>query len=236
MLPTNQQTIEKQDLQHDGALQVFRIWKTIQGEGPWAGRPAIFVRLSGCNLQCPQCDTDYTSKRELMPVDSLMNSILVVCPRTTLIVITGGEPFRQNIKPFVASLLKCGYDVQIETNGTLWLDDFENLMNSHLMIVCSPKTAKVHPNILKFATAWKYVVETGHVGSDGLPTRVLGSPCQVARPGMLFHNSTKRRVYVQPLDEQNEQENRRHQATALSICLNHGYTFCMQQHKLLGLD
>ena len=50
------------------SLEVVDLWQTIQGEGPFAGMRAIFIRLAGCNLQCPFCDTDYTSKRETLEV------------------------------------------------------------------------------------------------------------------------------------------------------------------------
>ena len=62
----NQQAPEKQQLRGDGLLAVHSIFYTIQGEGPFAGETAVFVRLAGCNLQCPLCDTDYTSDRRMV--------------------------------------------------------------------------------------------------------------------------------------------------------------------------
>ena len=67
----NQQLADKPVLNETGlSLQVNSIFYTIQGEGPFAGRPAIFIRLAGCNLQCPGCDTEYT-KRQTMTVDEI---------------------------------------------------------------------------------------------------------------------------------------------------------------------
>lgn len=62
--------IRKQVLRDDGALYISGIFATIQGEGPLTGTPAIFIRLSGCNLQCGFCDTDFedTSKLNLFNV------------------------------------------------------------------------------------------------------------------------------------------------------------------------
>ena len=54
----NKQPIEKREPSYEGTLQVHSIFKTIQGEGPFCGTPCVFVRLAGCNLQCPACDTD----------------------------------------------------------------------------------------------------------------------------------------------------------------------------------
>ena len=53
----NGQPIEKVQRTFDGTLEVHSIFKTIQGEGPFCGTPAVFIRLAGCNLQCPWCDT-----------------------------------------------------------------------------------------------------------------------------------------------------------------------------------
>ena len=71
----NTQPVEK--TWHDplGVLKVHSIFNTIQGEGPLAGKPAVFVRLAGCNLQCVQCDTDYTSKEEKLSPPAIVERI-----------------------------------------------------------------------------------------------------------------------------------------------------------------
>ena len=119
-IDVNKQPAEKQHLT-DFTVEVHSIFDTIQGEGPFAGSPAVFIRLTGCNLQCQFCDTEYTSVREaITPVEAL-NRVKAAhgdSPRG-LVVLTGGEPFRQNISPLCAALLHAGYHVQIETNGTM---------------------------------------------------------------------------------------------------------------------
>lgn len=114
----NTQPREKQHLASPDLLDVIDVWNTIQGEGPFAGCPATFVRLAGCNLKCTLCDTDYTSKRRVMSLLELVTWIRTLCA-SDLVVITGGEPFRQNVNKLVEVLLGYGYKVQVETNGTL---------------------------------------------------------------------------------------------------------------------
>ena len=144
-LPTvNEQSAEHAVVDTFGCIDVHSIFPTIQGEGPHAGRPAVFVRLAGCNLTCPACDTDYTSTRDRMSVHHVINRIATVNPvvdTPTLVVITGGEPFRQDITELINRLLEFSHEVQIETNGTLWRKSMSNIRPNHsLQIVCSPKT------------------------------------------------------------------------------------------------
>ena len=99
-------------------LDVHSQWNTIQGEGPYAGHQATFIRLAGCTLMCPGCDTDYTSNRE----KARIRDIVAYCENQSpgLVVITGGEPFRQKLDLLCLMLLAAGKTVQIETNGTVW--------------------------------------------------------------------------------------------------------------------
>ena len=100
----NQQPIEKQNLREDGILEVHSIFHTIQGEGPFTGQRAVFIRLAGCNLQCPLCDTDYTSSRWTAGPSSLLKYVREQADPGHLVVITGGEPFRQNLRPAVEEI------------------------------------------------------------------------------------------------------------------------------------
>ena len=234
----NTQDIAKLDFDPTGTLDVHSMFYTIQGEGPLAGQPAIFVRLWGCNLQCPGCDTDYTSTKTAMAVASLLAKIRDLkdleqpdAPRP-LIVITGGEPLRQNIAPLCVSLVRSGYQVQIETNGTL---PIPATMPKSVVIVCSPKTGKVHESVSAQATAFKYVVKAGLVvPRDGLPIRALDHTCSpsVAKPPEGFKGT----VYIQPMDENKPVANRRNTAAAIKSCLEHGHTLQVQIHKIIGME
>lgn len=101
---------------------------TIQGEGPSAGTPALFIRLSGCNLECrPWCDTPYTWDRERFDLTAERTRLNVgdlaswaAVRSEPLVVLTGGEPLMQQLAliPLVRALVDIGKRVEIETNGT----------------------------------------------------------------------------------------------------------------------
>ncbi len=133
----NSQPIHKQDLSQ--TLLVKEIFTSIQGEGPFVGHPATFVRLGRCNLQCSFCDTDYTSDLTEMSVTQIISE----CDKE-LVVITGGEPFLYDLTELVNTLNSRRHKVQIETNGTL-----KGRYNAY--IVCSPKTQgiNVKPDCIK---------------------------------------------------------------------------------------
>lgn len=236
----NIQPREKRVRHAQHMLDVHSIFLTIQGEGPFCGTPCVFVRLAGCNLQCPACDTDYTSTRGHMgPYEVLfmVNDLWRAEGwRTGLVVITGGEPFRQDLTHLFSVLMAAGYYVQVESNGTLappaWDYRQDTSKRYGVYIVCSPKTPKLHPDILEAACALKYVVRAGHVADDGLPTSALDMPNPPARPP----EGWDRPVYVQPLDEKSEEFNRLHTAAAVDSCMRHGHTLQLQIHKLIGVE
>lgn len=229
----NLQPIEKQNLNYDGTLEIHSIFYTIQGEGPFVGRPAIFIRLAGCNLQCPQCDTDYTSERSSVGPYSLLEQVQRL-DEVSLIVITGGEPFRQNLVPAVNLLLGSGYEVQIETNGTLYLPGFPY---DKVTVVCSPKAGTLNRMLVAHPGAihsLKYVAGAGNIAPDGLPIRALEHPAapQVARPPSNFTGN----IYLQPVDEKDVVRNQENLDVVVESCLQHGYTLGIQLHKLIGKD
>lgn len=112
------------------ALKVNEIFYSLQGEGFFTGTPAVFLRLSGCNLKCPFCDTRHESG-VLMDFPEILAGISEYPARH--VVITGGEPALQLDASLVDSLHDAGWYVQVETNGTLPLPDNVD------WITCSPK-------------------------------------------------------------------------------------------------
>lgn len=126
------------------SLLVRHIWYSIQGEGIFAGQPAVFVRLGGCNrgakLDCIYCDTDFrVDKSSLYTIPALLKQVeLFTSPkwRNPLVVITGGEPFmHRNVAEFSHALIEQGYRVQFETNG-----DFVRIGSAPgATIIVSPK-------------------------------------------------------------------------------------------------
>lgn len=235
----NQQPIEKQVRHSDGnTLSVHSVFHTIQGEGPFCGTPAVFIRLAGCNLQCPGCDTDYTHNRWQSTPGAVLNLILEM-QQSGLVVITGGEPFRQELLPLLTVLVDAGYYVQIETNGTLEPTDFPYCtmpdIRTGVYVVCSPKAGKVHPKINEVASCFKYVLSHRSVHEeDGLPLTALNHPAHphVARPPKDFH----RPIYLQPMDAYDAEENLLNQKAAIRSCMGHGYILQLQVHKIINME
>lgn len=230
----NSQTPEKKDYQ--STLEVHSIFSTIQGEGPFCGRPAVFVRLAGCNLQCPGCDTEYTQGRTRLNYNEIHQGILTRLTETdsnaNLIVISGGEPFRQNIAPFCDFLIENDFDVQIETNGSMQIP---MELSQLVTVVCSPKTAKLHPSALHRANAFKYVMKAGNMREeDGLPLQALDHRATpyIARP----HKSFRGKIYLQPMDEQDVFKNFKNTRAVLDSAMKHNYTVQLQIHKLLNVE
>lgn len=210
-------------------LQLHSIFPTIQGEGPFTGQPATFVRLYGCNLQCPLCDTEYTGSQVTMLVKEIVTIALNY--KHELVVITGGEPFRQGIDALVTALLNEDFVVQIETNGTIFCAIQQHY---NAVIVCSPKTATIEIPAHRIH-AFKYVLHHKHIAGDGLPTFALGRPNEnnlVARPPVSYPRD---KIYVTPCDTGDPELNRMNLEAAIASCREFGYTLGLQIHKIINL-
>jgi 7-carboxy-7-deazaguanine synthase len=231
----NQQQPLAVERRADGILDVHSYFHTIQGEGPFAGRAAFFIRLRGCNLMCPWCDTEYTSQSELYTPGALAGLVLQQRDPGDIVVITGGEPFRQNLGPAVEAITDQGFTVQIETNGTLYDPSFPFDLAT---IVCSPKTGRINPEFARRVTAYKYVLAADSVDpSDGLPLQALDHPLgkkfeRVARPPEDWDGP----IFLQPMDAKDEASNAANtRACAEMVMRFPRYTLGIQMHKLTGL-
>lgn len=105
-------------------LKVNEIFASIEGEGPYAGRPAVFVRLQGCDLNCPWCDTMYAhdpaGEAEERSIPEIKNAVLGYGINHA--TITGGEPLLQEDAPrLIRTLKSAGLTVSVETNGAEWI-------------------------------------------------------------------------------------------------------------------
>lgn len=116
-------------------LPVNEIFYSLQGEGFHTGTPAVFVRLSGCNLACDFCDTDHLTHRSMSVAD--IAARVAAYPVGAIVVITGGEPSLHPLEPLIDSLHAAGRRVHIETNGT------RPLPASLDWVTCSPKQSPV---------------------------------------------------------------------------------------------
>jgi 7-carboxy-7-deazaguanine synthase len=92
------------------------IFKSIQGEGGTAGTPMTFIRLAGCNVNCPNCDTDYSNDSQ-MSVDDIGK--IVSDQGLKNVWITGGEPTMQDIQPLIWWLGYRGYIVHVATSNPI---------------------------------------------------------------------------------------------------------------------
>lgn len=229
----------------DGStLDLHSIFYTIQGEGPFAGHRSIFVRLAGCNLQCPGCDTEYTEGRMQVELSWILRQVMLEveahCPGAyPLIVITGGEPLRQPIGPFVRQLIDRGFNVQIESNGVFAPDEVLHTLLTNLRqtdavtLVVSPKTKQISRASHELASCFKYVLQAGSIDErDGLPILALEHPAAggVARP------REGAPVYVNPYDEKDDAANAANLAAVALSAMKFGHIAGVQMHKLIGLE
>lgn len=246
--------VRKTTYDTDGSLlMVQEVFGTIQGEGPFAGQTAIFIRLAGCNLRCTFCDTDFESAMNDAPwtvaqvLERVGEELDRVCTR--LVVLTGGEPLRQNVLPLLQGLIGAGFHVQIETSGsvcdTALVPLFEDVVPEHLSIVCSPKTPRINPVIERYCTHFKYITNTEDISTiDGLPTmttqregtgRIYRPTNDKAtiwlQPMMVYHHSHVREVDGS-VDRECTDANTR---ACVQVAMQYNYRVSVQLHKLLNL-
>jgi 7-carboxy-7-deazaguanine synthase len=166
------------------SLMVTTIFPTLQGEGPFSGCPATFIRLTKCNLACAFCDTFFDAG-EYMTFSHILSSAhwgwrqfyvkhdsLPFTIRKPMLVITGGEPLLQpNTAAFCRYAITSGYQVQIETNGMFFQD-----LPKEVHVVVSPKCNEAtreyitpHSKMLKRADSLKFVVSADEPGYKEIP-------------------------------------------------------------------
>lgn len=204
-------------------LKVTQIFNTFQGEGPFVGYPAVFIRLSGCNLACTFCDTEFDNYTEYSVEEIIYKIESDTIVKRPLIVITGGEPMRQNISLLCQKLLDRKYIVQIESNGTLIAPNLPN----GVKIVCSPKIIngqyhKIRPDVLEKTIAIKFLISAYEQYY-----------CDIDDVGQHDYNIP---TYVQPMDEYDAEKNASNLTLAMSITRKNGVILSLQMHKMIGID
>ena len=109
-------------------MKIIETFLSIQGEGINSGLPTFFVRLEGCNLRCSYCDTKYSfSGGHEMSIDNILSKITKESASFNLVCITGGEPLiNKEITKLLNALIKKGYKIDVETNGSILIDKFPN--------------------------------------------------------------------------------------------------------------
>lgn len=135
---------------------------TIQGEGYWAGTPVDFIRLAGCPVGCPWCDTGYADGGINLPRQVRSFQDLITELRSPRVVISGGEPFIYAQLPALINTIEAtGRRVSIETSGSFWQE-----ISDSVWVTLSPKhhvspKYPVVPLMWKRASEIKLVIETG---------------------------------------------------------------------------
>ena len=214
--------------QHSGDfLDIQEIFPTLQGEGPFVGQGAIFIRLGGCNLKCNFCDTEFDNFKNFS-LTEILQKVVEFSKNSQgkivrkLVVITGGEPMRQPIEKLCKELILLKFLVQIETNGTIFRE-----LPSQVKIICSPKISnhKYHilrPDILQKIDALKFIISTNNDDYSG-----------VGEVGQASRNELS--IYVQPMDEYDQEKNQKNLQKCLDLCEENGYFLSLQTHKIVGL-
>lgn len=149
-------------------LLVSSMFYSIQGEGPFMGRPAFFIRLTGCHRKCDFCDTDF-GRGEVLTFKQIKKQFYEKMGQLPeLVVITGGEPFLQkNIYSFIGSMQSLGIKFQFETSGDIKIE-MDKFLLSDVTIVVSPKISQGRyilfddfekiETLLRYKTFFKFVV------------------------------------------------------------------------------
>lgn len=144
-------------------MKIIELFPSIQGESSLQGLPCVFVRLSGCNLNCSYCDTRYARGGGTeMTVDEIVGKVMEYA--IPFVCITGGEPLLQKETPELAGeLLKHGCRVSVETNGTINLSALSRGVIRIIDIKCpgSGEHGKVHPGVLlrkRLSDEFKFVL------------------------------------------------------------------------------
>ena len=99
---------------------IVEIFNSVQGEGFHTGTPSIFIRFGGCNLRCSWCDTNF-DVWDKMSIPEIMKTLSQWT--TKRVIFTGGEPAVQDLEPLSNELRANGYNMAIETNGTVELKE-----------------------------------------------------------------------------------------------------------------
>ena len=221
-------------------LNINEMFETIQGEGAHTGIPSIFVRLQGCPVGCPWCDTKHTweikpdlsvspqvviSKSEesesyfISSEDALLAEFSKQGYVAKHVVITGGEPCMYDLRPLTNLLHDNGYTTQIETSGT-----FEVLCDERTYVTVSPKiNMKGGYDVL--VSALERANEIKHP---------IAMQKHIDELDALLKNVSSlegKQVCLQPISQQ-----KRATELAVRTCIERNWRLSLQTHKYIGIE
>lgn len=192
--------------------KVNEMFESIQGEGYYAGEPVIFIRLAGCSMGCEWCDTKYCQEVHYkLTAEQILQHIEKNFVKKR-IVISGGEPFEQNLDDLVRALAEKHYSISIETNGAEDIDDF---VKASSWITVSPK---------------KHVLESSLRKADEIKL-VISNEMDIDRAKRIMSHYSNANFYLQP-------ESGKEEATNLCVytCIQDPrFKLSVQVHKLIDI-
>ncbi|ENC9557426.1 7-carboxy-7-deazaguanine synthase QueE [Aeromonas hydrophila] len=219
---------------------INEIFQTIQGEGVFTGLPAIFVRLQGCPVGCPWCDTRHTwvvdPAREVggqavldcsnesdgwskMSTEQILASFQRLGYQARHVVITGGEPCLYDLQDLSAALIEAGYQVQIETSGTSEIQTHEQTW-----VTVSPKI-NMKGGLPVLVSALERANEIKHPVATERHVEELDA--------LLATASLRENVVIalQPISQKP-----RATQLAMATCIARNWRLSIQTHKYLDID
>jgi len=209
---------------------VKEMYYTLQGEGAQAGRPAVFLRFAGCNLWsgreshrasavCRFCDTEFvgtdgTGGGKFESAQALAAAVRATWPQVDrsgapYVVCTGGEPLLQLDDPAIAALHDAGFEIGVETNGTIAAPGGID------WICVSPKA------------------DAALVQTSGDELKLVFPQREAEAQPERYCGLSFAHFYLQPLDDENREANTR---SAIRYCLEHpAWRLSLQTHKYTGI-
>lgn len=204
------------------SLFVTSMFFTLQGEGPYNGMPALFIRLTKCNLDCSFCDTFFddgdwmtfealeqkmdetissywTDKGQTPPAWAVEQSEHGVKHRGIVLVITGGEPtLQKNLTQFLKNQQWKYGNVQIESNGTVNLE-----IPDGVTLVCSPKCAEKNGVAIKYLSPTKQILERADCLKFVMSADKESPYSEVPAWALEWRERTGKEIYVSPMNVYN---------------------------------